>query len=48
MVNQSPEARADRLNDAFQIVGREYDDRVIQDRLWRIYGDLASPGRAVP
>ena len=47
IVNQPPEARADRLNDAFQIVGRDYDDRVIQDRLWRIYGDLLSSGRAV-
>ena len=48
IVNQPSEARAGRLNDACQIVGREYDDRVIQDRLWRIYGDLASSGRAVP
>ncbi|MFZ2360270.1 MAG: glycosyltransferase family 4 protein [Anaerolineae bacterium] len=41
VVNEAPEERYARLSQARAIVEREYDDAVIQERLWRLYADLA-------
>lgn len=42
VVNQAPAEQSERLNHARQVVEREYDDAVIQERLWKLYVECAS------
>jgi glycosyltransferase involved in cell wall biosynthesis len=41
VVNQPPADRASRLAEARRVVELEYDDAVVQQRLWALYRDLA-------
>lgn len=48
VVNQAPEARAARLDHAYRTVVEEFDDRILQEKLWQTYQRLAGSGRSMP